>query len=198
MFGLNIRNNIPNTLTVIRIILLPVFLILLLYDYVLYALITFFFAGLTDILDGYIARHLDQRTELGSYLDPIADKVLVNSSLIVFSISSINDICQIIPLWFVVIVMSRDMIIICGYFVIFLIAGKIKVVPSREGKAASFFNVLLIGLILLFLSFNVSPHVFRYLVYLIYPISLLTVISGLKYIMQGVSIVNAGQNHISD
>ncbi len=195
---LNIKDNIPNTLTLLRIIMLPMFIILLVYNHVHLALLTFFFASLTDILDGYFARILNQKTELGSYLDPIADKILINSSLIVFSTMDINSASGIIPLWYTIIVISRDIIIIFGYFVVFFIAGKVKVVPSREGKATSFLNVFVIGLVLVFLSLGLSQPYFDKIKYLLYFVSVITVISGLKYILQGINLINAGQDHISD
>lgn len=195
---LNIKDNIPNTLTLLRIIMLPMFIILLVYNHVHMALLTFFFASLTDILDGYFARILNQKTELGSYLDPIADKILINSSLIVFSTMDINSASGIIPLWYTIIVISRDIIIIFGYFVVFFIVGKVKVVPSREGKATSFLNVFVIGLVLVFLSLGLSQPYFDKIKYLLYFVSVITVISGLKYILQGINLINAGQDHISD
>lgn len=195
---LNIKDNIPNTLTLLRIIMLPMFIILLVYNHVHLALLTFFFASLTDILDGYFARILNQKTELGSYLDPIADKILINSSLIVFSTMDINSASGIIPLWYTIIVISRDIIIIFGYFVVFFIVGKVKVVPSREGKATSFLNVFVIGLVLVFLSLGLSQPYFDKIKYLLYFVSVITVISGLKYILQGINLINAGQDHISD
>ncbi len=195
---LNIKNNIPNTLTLIRIVLLPLFIILLVYHYFHLALMTFFFASLTDILDGYFARILNQKTELGSYLDPIADKILINSSLIVFSTIELNNMRAIVPLWYIIVVISRDFIIIFGYFVLFFIVGKVKVIPSREGKATSFLNVLLIALILVFLSFGLGQWAFDSLIYLVYLVAVLSIISGMKYIIRGINIINADQENISD
>ena len=100
--------NIPNLLTLLRIILVPVIVILLIQGLFLKALIVFVVAAFSDVLDGFLARILRQKTALGAYLDPIADKALLASSFVTLSI------LHVIPGWLAVIVISRDVIILLG------------------------------------------------------------------------------------
>ena len=104
--------NIPNLITLLRIILVPVIVILLIQGSFFKALIVFIVAGLSDALDGFLARVLKQQTVLGAYLDPIADKALLVSSFVTLSV------LHIIPSWLVVIVISRDFIILLGISVL--------------------------------------------------------------------------------
>src|SRR4030067_1089355 len=101
--------NLPNALTLIRVFLIPVFVILIINRYFGWAAITFAIAGVTDGIDGLIARLTHQRTELGAYLDPIADKLLLSSAFITLAIVAI------LPSWLAVIVITRDVIILVGY-----------------------------------------------------------------------------------
>lgn len=190
--------NIPNILTILRILSLPVFLIFLINDAFTFAIIIFSFAAVTDILDGYSARILDCRTELGSYLDPIADKLLINSSLIVLYLSRMNQDHRLIPIWFIIIVLSRDIILIIGYFALYFIVGRVKIIPCREGKASSFFNVILIALILIIFGYDIILFLIPYLHFAIYILSGIVIISGIKYIWRGLIIFNAKKSNISD
>ncbi|MCX5833093.1 MAG: CDP-alcohol phosphatidyltransferase family protein, partial [Deltaproteobacteria bacterium] len=96
--------NIPNLLTLLRILLVPVFVILLIQGLFLKALLVFVVAGLTDAMDGFIARVLHQKTVLGLYLDPLADKALIITSFVTLSVMGL------IPPWLAVLVISRDFI----------------------------------------------------------------------------------------
>ena len=103
--------NLPNILTLTRVLLIPLFVILIINKHFGWALITFAIAGITDGIDGLIARITHQRTELGAYLDPIADKLLLFAAFITLAI------IEIIPSWLVVIVITRDVIILVGFLV---------------------------------------------------------------------------------
>src|SRR3989442_807447 len=96
--------NLPNALTVLRILLIPFFIGFLTYGHYLWALWTILIAGVTDILDGVIARMANQRTKLGAYLDPLADKLLLSSSFVTFSI------LHLVPGWVAIVVVSRALI----------------------------------------------------------------------------------------
>jgi cardiolipin synthase len=98
--------NLPNLLTLIRILLIPLFVILIINQSFSWALIVFALAGITDGIDGLIARITRQRTELGAYLDPIADKLLLAAGFITLAI------IEMLPSWLAVIVIARDMIIL--------------------------------------------------------------------------------------
>jgi cardiolipin synthase len=104
--------NVPNFLTILRILSIPVFVIFLLYDHFFVALLIFIGAGITDGLDGWIARVFNQRTTIGSYLDPIADKLILLTSFIVLAVLGI------IPSWLTVIVIARDVIILLGVLIL--------------------------------------------------------------------------------
>ncbi len=171
--------NIANILTIIRIFLVPLFIIYIGYNKPLWALIIFAIAGLTDAIDGYIARKFNQETLLGKILDPIADKFLLVSSFI-FIYNSNLEIRM--PFWYVVIVISRDIFILLGSLVIYLIKGNLKIEPSIFGKATTFFQIVSIITILLA---NIIP-LDRYLIDgSIYISSIFTILSALTYLHMG-------------
>src|SRR5262249_32596998 len=100
--------NIPNSLTILRILLIPVYIGLLVYAEYDYALLVLLLAGMTDALDGTIARVANQRTRLGAFLDPLADKLLLTSGFL--TLSSIH----LIPTWVTILVVSRDLMLLLG------------------------------------------------------------------------------------
>ena len=135
--------NIPNSLTVLRILLVPVFVGLLLYGHYDAALITLLIAALTDVLDGMIARLTDQRTRLGEYLDPLADKLLLMSAIITLSVLGF------IPIWAVIIVVSRDAILLAGTVIANLSETDINISPTAMGKGTTFAQVCYVIAIML-------------------------------------------------
>lgn len=120
--------NIPNLITIIRIILTPLFVLALTQGLGIWALIIFTVAGLTDAVDGFLARLWGQRTVLGSYLDPLADKILLTTSFI--SLSYYNKI----PLWLTLIAICRDFILVLGSISIYLLTKQLKVKPTVWSK----------------------------------------------------------------
>jgi cardiolipin synthase len=122
--------NIPNTLTITRIVIIPVFVTAIIYDKYRYALYLFIFAALTDTLDGLLARLTNQKTPLGTFLDPLADKFLLVTSFVLFSIYGW------IPKWLAIAVISRDLIVVIGWFLLFMITHTSKVEPVLLGKLA--------------------------------------------------------------
>ena len=129
--------NLPNFITLLRIGAIPVFLILLVDERYTEALIVFILAGITDSLDGLLARWLDARTTLGAFIDPLADKLLLVSSFVILAF--LGDI----PRWLAVLVIMRDVIILIGYSVLFFVTGHaIEVRPTLIGKASTFFQLL--------------------------------------------------------
>jgi cardiolipin synthase len=170
--------NIPNTLTIIRILSVPVFVICLLYDRFLVALLIFVGAGITDGLDGLIARVYHQRTTTGAYLDPIADKLLLVTAFIVLAILG-N-----IPVWLTVIVIAKDVIVALGVLILFLTSRRVEVKPVLVGKTTTFLQIVTIAWALL------APYSFffkNFLPYLIWVTAALTCMSGLQYIYVGVN-----------
>jgi cardiolipin synthase len=103
-----VRNlTLANQLTILRIMLIPAFVLLVVYGYLGWALMTFLVAGITDALDGLIARRAGQRTSLGAWLDPMADKLLLVTAFIVLSLPS-GGFANRIPVWLTVLVITRD------------------------------------------------------------------------------------------
>src|SRR5688572_2948631 len=122
--------NLPNFLTLIRILTIPFFLVYLSYHRYLEALIIFVLGGVTDFLDGLAARVMNQQTALGAYLDPIADKLLVITSFIMLGL------IDGIPEWLAVVVVSRDILILIGYAIIYvLVEERLQVKPTFIGKS---------------------------------------------------------------
>src|SRR4030067_2468054 len=135
--------NLPNILTLTRVLRLPVFVILIMNQSFGWALFIFALAGITDGADGLIARLTRQRTELGAYLDPIADKLLLSSSFITLAIF------ELLPSWLTVIVITRDVIILVGIIVMTLNQYEVKIQPSPVGKVTTTFQILTIILALM-------------------------------------------------
>ena len=171
--------NLPNFLTLIRILTIPFFLVYLAYHRYLEALIIFIFGGITDFLDGWIARWTRQQTPLGAFLDPVADKLLVLSSYLMLGF------IEAIPMWFAVIVISRDVLLVLGFAVIYLMFNeRPEIKPTRIGKWSTTFQLLTLGVALAIVarpSF-LPPAALDALVAIT---SLATIVSGLQYLYRG-------------
>lgn len=167
--------NTANAITILRILLVPLFIILLIYNYLDYALVIFLIAAFTDGLDGFIARAFNQKTVLGSYLDPAADKVLLISAYLTLALKNF------LPSWLTVIVISRDVILIVGFMVLFFLDKKPVVInPTFVSKVTTFFQILTIFFVLF--TLKEQPE-FLYIFYL--TTAALTTFSGLDYISKG-------------
>jgi len=136
--------NLPNLLTLLRIGAIPLFLILLTDERYTEALVVFVVAGVTDSLDGAIARLTNSHTALGAYIDPLADKLLLLSSFIILAFLGF------VPHWLAILVISRDIIILLGFAVLYFITGhSITVRPTLVGKASTFFQLFTVTLTLI-------------------------------------------------
>ena len=124
-----------NQLTLLRMLLIPAFVILVLYGYLGWALIVFATAGVTDGLDGIIARRT-QRTTLGAWLDPMADKLLLVTTFVVLALPGL-DLANRLPVWLTVCIISRDIVIILTVAVVNLAIGRRTFRPSIFGKIAT-------------------------------------------------------------
>ena len=127
---------IANQLTLLRMLLIPAFVILTLYGEFGWALATFAFAGLTDLLDGLAARATGQKSELGAWLDPAADKLLLVTTFIVLTLPDLP-LTNHLPLWLTVVVISRDVVIIGVVAIVNLAVGPRTFRPSMLGKATT-------------------------------------------------------------
>jgi cardiolipin synthase len=173
--------NIPNILTLTRILLLPFFASTLIYEQYQYALLIFIAASVTDLLDGFIARVKKQITYFGTILDPVADKFFILTSFIMMNRTGL------IPTWLTIVVLSRDLIVITGCFIIYLVTHNLDIAPTIAGKAASAGQFILIGLILLSLNFKSNMN---FLNSLFIAVAILTAASGLHYVYRGLKVVN--------
>lgn len=168
--------NLPNSITFVRIIILPVFVTALVYNKYDAALAVFVIAGASDALDGLIARHTNQQTALGAFLDPLADKFLMVTSFVMFSVYGW------IPIWLTIIVISRDIIVTVGWALLSLIYSITGIAPSLTGKAANTAQLVLIAYILLSINLKVSVKPEDWM---LWTVALLTVSSGLQYVYRG-------------
>jgi cardiolipin synthase len=139
--------NLPNVLTLLRIVAVPIFLSLLVEGEHDAALVVFVAAGITDGIDGMLARMWHQRTELGAHMDPLADKLLVVSSFIALGIMGL------VPRPLMIVVITRDVIILGGFLLTAAVVGKtMEMKPSVSGKLTTFTQLLTVSLVLLDLS----------------------------------------------
>jgi cardiolipin synthase len=160
---------VPNQLT-----FLPFFILSIHYERYGLALLILIVAGLTDALDGLLARGLNQKTPLGAYLDPIADKLLMSSSYVVLALHGK------IKWWLVILVLGRDVLLLVAAAVILITVGYRPFPPSLYGKATTFFEILLIVLVLLLeVHDNHALWIARYLCS--YLVAAFVIISGFHY-----------------
>ncbi len=174
--------NWANRLTILRILLIPVFAISLLYHYDGIALLVFCVAGVSDGLDGFIARSYSQKTKLGSFLDPVADLLLLSTAFIVLAM------LDRIPVWLSVIVISRNVIVVMGTAILYMINELMNVSITFTGKATTFFQLVLLLFTLMIYYFDSPfPTIFNLLLWIT---TILTVGSGLQYIAIGTGSIN--------
>lgn len=178
--------SIPNIITVVRILLTPIFVIFLEKGQFGYALAVFFMAAVSDGLDGFLAGYLDQRTELGAYLDPIADKLLLNTAFIGLALWGH------LPVWLGVIVVSRDLMITMGIAVLTISNTSFQVRPSILSKMTTFIQLFTICLVLLSPS---TPLPANMLILSFWATAIITILSGGHYLVQGLLTLQKGMNH---
>jgi CDP-diacylglycerol--glycerol-3-phosphate 3-phosphatidyltransferase len=178
---------LANKITITRILLIPVFVLCAVYygksiedgapekGWWLAAIIVFITASATDGVDGWVARRFGQRSPLGAVLDPIADKGLLLTAIITLSLTKWT---YAFPLWFPVLVITRDVLIILGCLVVKHLNGALDSHPSLWGKAATAFQMIAIAWIMLQI-----PHY----IYAVYAAGLFTLVSGMGYIFSGIN-----------
>ena len=178
-----------NKITILRILLIPFFVVELIY-YVetgneihrLVAILSFAIAAILDGVDGYIARHYNQKSELGAILDPLADKLLLVSGIVALSFNHGTFLGQI-PLWLTGTIIGRDLLILIGMVVIQLTVGKVVVHPRIIGKCATVLQMAVVIWILLKWDQDLNP---LWLEYLMAGAAICTGVSGLLYVWDGV------------
>jgi len=185
--------NLANKITIFRLLLIPVFASLILSykekpigegEFLrVSALIVFIIASLSDAIDGFIARTFNQKTSLGTFLDPLADKLLLLTGIILLSLN-ISGLTQL-PIWFPILVFSRDLLLLLGALIIQLTTHQLKIAPNILGKATTVLQMSTVLWILL-----KWPH--PELVWIV--TGLLTFISGVFYLVTGSKQVS--ENHL--
>ena len=183
---------VPNLLTVFRMVLIPVFVSLLFYQRFLLALGIFILAGITDGLDGLLARRFNQKSQLGTILDPIADKLMLVTSFVVLSMRSVFPqplpSHLPVPFWVTVAVISRDVFILVGAAAINIVTGFRGFRPSMLGKINTTVQIFAIGLIMFAASF---PYATGYYLPTIYTtVFAFSVLSGAHYVFFVSKLVN--------
>ena len=170
-----------NQLTILRIVFVPVFIILLAYREIGWALGTFVIAGLTDVLDGVIARRFGQKTSIGAVLDPLADKLLMTSSIVILSLPQM-EFHTMIPRWLMIIILFRDVFILLVSLIVVLMVGWRVFTPTPYGKASTVMQVLMV---LAVLYVNWKPVAVPELNVVFYMTGLMTAFSGIHYLVRG-------------
>src|SRR6185436_10025003 len=170
-----------NQLTMLRIVFVPVFIILLVYQELGWALGTFVAAGITDVLDGVIARRFGQKTSIGAALDPLADKLLMTSSILILSLPQM-EFHTMIPRWLMIVILFRDTFILLVSLIVVLMVGWRVFPPSPYGKASTVMQVLMVFAIL---YVNWQHIVVPELNIFFYMTGLMTALSGLHYLVRG-------------
>ena len=173
-----------NQLTILRMLLVPAFVILLLYGFRGWALAAFLAAGLTDLFDGLAARLTGEKTTLGAWLDPMADKLLLVSMFVMLTLPDIGSVNRL-PLWFTVLVISRDVAIVATVAVVNLAIGHRTFRPSIYGKIATA-TFVITGVVTLYFNYLEQPS--PIVTVFVWASLAITVISALHYGLQVIKL----------
>jgi cardiolipin synthase (CMP-forming) len=165
---------VPNQISLLRLGFLPLFLILISYEKYRWAMLVLLVAGLSDGIDGLLARRLNQRSALGAFLDPIADKLLLSSSFIILAME------KKLAWWLAIIVLSRDVLLLVVAAVIILILGYRPFPPSLLGKLTTLFQIILVFAVVLAAAFP-ALRLMEVNRALVYVVTALTLTSGFHY-----------------
>jgi len=176
---------LPNLITTLRIILTPIFVIYLMRENFLAALVVFIIAGLSDGADGLIARWFNQKSKMGAFLDPLADKILLVAAFVVLSVR------HFIPSWLTVMAISRDILILLGVLIMFLNRMDIAIRPSIVSKVTT---CLQLGTVFMVLSKDYLPFLFHLKIYVFWVTGIFTISSGLHYMYYWFKVMEEGVN----
>lgn len=172
--------NLPNYITLFRVILIPFFINLMIYGYYREALLVFVVACITDALDGMIARLTKKKTQLGAFLDPMADKLLIVSAFVTLVLLGK------LPVWLVIIIVSRDMILIMGSLIIYFTTHNLKIEPSIIGKITTAMQFVTVTLALVLITYGTEIGLMTILQWTTAGV---TLASGVQYVMRGMKMV---------
>lgn len=199
---------LANKITITRILLIPVFVLMAVYYgnsvargepaewQRIAAIIVFIVAAVSDGLDGYVARRYHQRSRLGVILDPIADKGLLLTGIITLTFSKWD---YTFPLWFPVLVITRDVVIVVGAFVLHLLTDRLEVRPTWMGKVATATQMIALACVMLQLNYTSWPVDMGFwrgnIELLDLPVAvagIFTFVSGVGYVVSGIRTLQAG------
>ncbi|HZE70289.1 MAG TPA: CDP-alcohol phosphatidyltransferase family protein [Pyrinomonadaceae bacterium] len=187
---------LPNILTIFRMVLIPVFVTLVFYQRFPWALAVFVVAGVTDFFDGLLARRFDQRSSLGTILDPVADKLMMVTAFVVLSLRSVypHPIPPHLPVpfWVTVTVISRDVFIVVGAAAINIMTGFRGFRPSWLGKISTTVQIVAIAAILFAASFPFATGYYLPTVYS--TVFAFSVLSGLHYVFFASKLLNEARS----
>jgi len=172
--------NIPNSLTLVRILLTPLFAICLIRHLLESALVVFAIAAFTDGLDGFVARVFRQKTTLGAYLDPVADKLLLATAFVTLAIQGL------IPSWLTVIVMTRDVLILFGVGLLGIMNREFEARPAVSSKITTVAQLATVCSVLV--GFQTEKWIHAQTA-LFWFTAAMTIVSGLQYIYRGLTIL---------
>jgi len=174
--GIYTKNmNLPNIISIVRIFLVPLIIFSILGDRNGIALVFFLLAGVSDALDGFIARRFDLCTKLGAILDPVADKLLIISTVLVFFWLGR------LPGWLMLVIVCRDLIIVGGTAAWYFRFGRVEMAPSIAGKLNTFLQICMIFLVLV--KASGVARISSWLPVLFFLVFLSTLVSGMHYIV---------------
>lgn len=183
---------IPNLLTFVRMALVPVFASLLYYEHFGWALFAFFFAGISDGVDGFVARKFNQQSSLGTILDPIADKLLMTTAFIILALPHVlpaDNKHFPVPFWVSASVIGRDILIVAVALAIFIMTDFRGFQPSWLGKASTTVQILGVGIVLIASVFPAYSGYYLPTTYFV--IALLAFLSGIHYIFHVAKLMRA-------
>ena len=172
------RITIPTQITLVRLLLVPFVAMSILYHRYGLALLLFTISGVSDLLDGLLARTLKQKSKLGALLDPMADKLLLSTSFLLLTLPA-SKLNVPIPLWLTVVVFGRDIMIVVGAVAIILTTGFTKFDPTIYGKASTLVQILCVLGVLIINYLGVDQRYIQWLFYLTFA---LTLFSGVHYL----------------
>lgn len=176
---------IPNLITIARLLLVPLLIWLIIDDQALAALGVLVIAGLSDAVDGFLARQLNLRSDLGTLLDPLADKALLVSMYVTLTY------VEALPIWITILVVSRDVFIIGGVVLSWMLGEPMKLKPHWSSKLNTVLQIVLAGLVLADLAFPVDLMLIRTAG--IYLVGIATVVSAAVYLVDWVRHMAAGE-----
>ncbi len=168
--------NLPNLLSIFRLFVTSIFILFIVQERFGLALYLFIAQGVSDLLDGFLARVMGKKTDLGAFLDPVADKVMLVSSFVVLYMKGR------VPLWAMNVVLLRDFIIASGFLLLHTLSYGIKPQPVVLGKIATFFQVCTIIYVL-------ASYERVYDTFFFYGTVLFTIASGIHYVLKGLFVI---------